>query len=66
MSEYKKIDKKEIWLILKQWQGGLFEVDSAHWTEEAARLAASKLLGAGNPSIHLYNTMLHGCMLDFK
>lgn len=38
-------DRKTIWIVSKQWQGGKIEPIAAYLDEQKARYAASQLIG---------------------
>ena len=44
---------RKVWLVVKSWPGGLQEFPSAHLDEEAARYAASRLVGQDGALIGL-------------
>lgn len=68
MIEYKKINEKEIWIIVKKYSGGLIEFLGAYWIEDTAkRVAASNLPSISDQfTISLTTVTLHGLAVDVK
>lgn len=68
MTEYKKITQKEIFVIMKRWEGGKIELVDAFWEEHVAKQAISNHLpnGTFNPSVGVFKVNLHGSMIDVK
>lgn len=68
MTEYKKINEKQVWLIMKNWFGGRVEFIGVYWYEDAARkVAASNIpLNGQTFSISIHEVTLHGLMVDVK
>jgi hypothetical protein len=68
MTEYKEINQKEIWILLKVYFGGRVEFTDAFWKEEDARKAAAKQIPVAGDTftLSLHTATLHGFMLDIK
>lgn len=66
MSDYKMINEKKIYILMKAYFGGRIEFTDAYWTEDESRLAASKQLPMTGDTftLSLHTVNLHGSMID--
>jgi hypothetical protein len=65
MNDFKRINEKEIFIILKTFSGGAKEFVGAYWEKEVAKkVAAENIPNHTNFTISLHSIMLHGCMVD--
>jgi hypothetical protein len=66
--EYKRIDEREVYLLMKRWFEGKIEFIGAYWTEDRAkRIAAENLPRADDLfAVSLHTIKLHGSMIDIK
>ena len=70
MTEYKRIDQKEIWLVIKTYimLPGKQEFVGAYWNKEMAKQVAAENLPVETKlfSVSLISVQLHGSMIDVK
>lgn len=68
MTEYKKINEKRVWLIMKTWFGGKIEFVGVYWLEEVARKVAANSIPLNGETFNLslHEVTLHGLMIDVK
>ena len=68
MTEYKRIDSKEIWLVVKTYFAGQQEFIGAYWNKEMAKQVAAENLPIETKlfSVSLISVQLHGLMIDVK
>lgn len=66
MIEYKQIEEKPVWLIMKKYSGGLIEFIGVYWIKEVAEQVAISNLPKSSDTfaISLNEIMLHGSMTD--
>lgn len=63
--EYKLINEKEIWIVMKTYLSGKQDFIGAYWSEELAkRVAANNLPKEPNFIISVATVILHGSMID--
>lgn len=68
MTEYKRIDEKQIWAVMKNYIAGAMEFIGAYWEEEMARKVAASNIPKdhANFTISIHSITLHGSMIDRK
>lgn len=66
MTEFQRIEHKDIYVLMKKYDGGKIEFIGAYWTEEMAKRVAANNITSASPYVTMHTVNLHGSMMDVK